>query len=249
MASKVLFELVRFHFFLYVSTVCFWSPWGCQLMLAFDWQRDLAAAFSDRLSSCGDPCKRSEIVFQSELYALREHVAVSCCGSTRTCCPESMVWSWHFDTIPKQPLSAAMCWPMHLAVSLKPVLISGKVADKKMRLKMTSCHFTFSRSSDSIVRVVGHQADVVLGHVLGQVTRGKGNYHCQQIHAMHVLFHGPALGFAKSYMRQQLQCFKECSMHMGFLCIRLILLYSTVCMHASAIRPAKCRPLHDMPAT
>lgn len=142
-----------------------------------------------------------------------------------------------------------MCWPMHLAVSLKPVLISGKLADKKMRLKMTSCHFTFSRSSDSIVRVVGHQADVVVGHVLGQVTRGKGNYHCQQIHAMHVSFHGPALGFAKSYMRQQLQCFKECSMHTGFLCIRLILLYSTVCRHASAIRPAKCRPLHDMPAT
>ena len=92
-------------------------------------------------------------------------------------------------------------------------------------------------------------SDVVLGHVLGQVTRGKGNYHCQQIHAMHVSFHGPALGFAKSYMRQQLQCFKERSMHMGFLCIRLILLYSTVCRHASAIRPAKCRPLHDMPAT
>lgn len=102
-----------------------------------------------------------------------------------------------------------MCWPMHLAVSLKPVLISGKVADKKMRLKRTSCHFTFSRSSDSIVRVVGHQADVVVGYVLGQVTRGKGNYHCQQIHAMHVSFHGPALGFAKSYMRQQTSVFQR----------------------------------------
>ena len=60
-------------------------------MLAFDWQRDLAAAFSDRLSSCGDPCKRSEIVFQSELYALPEHVAVSCCRVPEHACPESMV--------------------------------------------------------------------------------------------------------------------------------------------------------------
>ena len=88
---------------------------------------------------------------------------------------------------------------------------------------MTNCHFTFGRSSDSIVGVVG-TSGFCTGTSDGR--RGKLPLPANSCHS-HVI------PWAR-LMPEQLQCFKERRMHMGFLCIRLILLYSTVCMHALA---------------